>query len=123
MGGTVNIYNALSFNLVATCRPRFFSGIFKTLGYMYAELESRRLGEKWAHSLRPPLSVSVGSTQRTGSQLTTASPGPNTGVMPLPGVELYEDNLHQQLQGSFSSLFASKTCPNEDTPQTYTYLP
>lgn len=84
------IYNVHFFNLAATHRPGFLSGVFKILGCMYAELAHRLLGENWVYAcaLPPSLGLSLGSTQGTGSQLSRASPMPSLGVMPLPGVEM-----------------------------------
>lgn len=74
-------------NLAATHRPRFLLGRFKTLGYMYAELVCRPLegirSTPYSHAC-----LSVGSTQGIRYQLSIASPRPNPGIMPLPGVEL-----------------------------------
>lgn len=73
--------------------PNFSQGFSKYWVVCYAELAHRLLRENWVYALPPPLSLSLGSTQGTGSQLSRASPMPSPGVMPLPGVELWDHRL------------------------------
>lgn len=85
MGGTFIAFIMFSFiNMAATQRPTFLSWVFKILGCIHAELVGRLLRGNWAHSLLPPIKCSVGSTQGTMSQLSTASLMVNPGVRRPP---------------------------------------